>query len=260
MKRILILFCIILVWGCSSHKAQKAEPEIVKKIEIEQLPSWLYELPADKDLVIGIAARSIYEEDMKDAAKQMATVIHSRNKASYTIVKNAATNSENIIQEGTAQFKLNVSSSPEETQHIYENLNLLDETFYYDYYLAIFSENSDSLTSDKKTKYAANFPSWYQNDGLQIDEDNIRCYASESSSNLISAWQRAAEKARFELANYLEKNVQSELLNEDDRITKKIAIETKLKLEKMKITRCFISSHLSDNLRSYKVYLEMVLQ
>lgn len=261
MKKIsLLIFVVLLMIGCAAKKPEVKPPKVVKKIEQEPLPAWVYDIPAGRDCIIGIASRTIYEDQMKDAAKQMAAIVHSRNKASYTIEKAASTDKENYLQGGTAKFKLNVSSSPEETQRIYENLQMLDETNYYGFYLALFSEVGDSLSNACTTKYIANFPDWYDNDGLKVDEDGIRCYASESSSNLITAWQRATEEARFELAKYLEKNVESQLLSEDENVTKKIAIETRLKLEEMQITRSYVTSELTDNLRSYKVYLEMILR
>lgn len=259
MKKILLMFVIILL-GCASHKSEKVQTKIVKKIEQEALPAWVYEIPAGKDYVVGIASRTVDAEQMKDAAKQMAAIILSRNKASYTIEKAASTEKEEIGQSGSAKFKLNVSASPQETQRIYQNLQVVDETFFYDFYLALFSETPDTLAGSYTSKYITNFPDWYEADGLKIVDSQIRSYAAESSSNLVNAWQKAAETARFELAKYVEKTVQSELLSENENITRKIAIETRLKMEEMHITRSFITSELQDNLRSYKVYLEMVLR
>ena len=258
MRRLLIILgVLILVFGCASQKPVEKEIKIIKKIEKISLPAWIYDLPQTDEFVVGISSRSIYEDQMKDASKQMASVMHSRNKASYTITKSAATTKEDYLSGGSAQFKLNVSSSPEETQRIYENLQLVDEVFYYEFYLALFAESTNEVNESCKTKYVANFPEWYENDGLKVDEGNLRSYASESSSNLISAWETAAEKARFEIAKYLEKDVQSVLTSENENITKKYAIETRQKLAEIQISRSHITSELYDNLRSYKVYLEV---
>jgi hypothetical protein len=194
MKKIFVILIVLATLvGCASQKPKEITKPI-KKIEKMSLPAWVYELPESGDFVIGISTRSIYEDQMKDAAKQMATVIHSRNKASYTITKSAATSKEEFLGGGSAQFKLNVSSSPEETQRIYENLNLVDEFFYYEYYLALFSETVKELHESHKTKYVANFPEWHENDGLRVEDGFIYSYASESSSNLVSALEVAAEK------------------------------------------------------------------
>ena len=252
MKKNWIIFLFIsLLLGCASQKSAEKEVKTIKKIEKMSLPAWAYDLPENGDFVIGISSRSIYEDQMKDAAKQMATVNHSRNKASYTITKSAATSKEEYLSGGSAQFKLNVSSDPEETQRIYENLKLVDEFLYYEFYLALYSENSSELTESCKTQYVANFPDWYKNEGLKVENGKVRCYATESSSNLVSAWDKAAEKARFEIAKYLEKNVQSELTNKNEDITKKYAIETRLKLAELQISRSYITSELFDNLRPY---------
>ncbi len=259
MKKIfLILFVFILLVSCASPKPEVDHPKVIKKIEQAALPGWAYQLPSAGNYVIGIAARSIYEDQMKDAAKQMAAVGLSRSKSSYTISKSAATTAEEFLTGGSASFKLIVSSSPQETERIYQNLELIDEEFYYGFYLALFSEKKTVLSENYKMRHVASFPDWYENDGLKIENNTIYSYASESSSDLITAWKKAAEKAQFEIGNYLEKEVQSILLSENDNVTTKIAIETRLKLTKMEVERSYITSELNDNLRSYKVYLEMV--
>ena len=257
MNRIVTLFLIfIFIVSCVSEQ-QIVEKKEIKKIEKMSLPAWIYELPPGDNFIIGIAGKSIYEDQMKDAAKQMAAVMHSRNRSSYTISKRAATDKEDYLGGGSAGFNLNVSSSPEETRRIYDSLVTLDEVDYYGYFITLYSDGKAILSDKFKKRYVANSPKWFENNGLKLDGDIILSYASTSSSDLITAWENAAEQARFEIAEYLEKNVQSSLTNKNDQIEKKYAIETRRKLSHLKISRSFITSQLYDNLRSYKVYLEL---
>ncbi|MCK4653434.1 MAG: hypothetical protein KAU01_03215, partial [Candidatus Cloacimonetes bacterium] len=148
---------------------------------------------------------------------------------------------------------------PEETKRIYETLQLVDEAFLYDFYIALFSEIKTNIPASYRKKYVSNFPQWYEGDKIVVESDKIIGYTSSSSSNLVSAWENAAENARLEIAKYLEKEVQSALISKDEEIEKSIVLETSKKLIKMNITRSFVSSELRDNLRSYKVYLELVM-
>jgi hypothetical protein len=257
MNRIIFLVLMFLMITSCISEQKIVEKKEVKKIEKVSLPAWVYELPPGDDFIIGIAGKSIYADQMKDATRQMAAVMHSRNRSSYTISKRAATDKEDYLSGGSAGFNLNVSSSPEETRRIYDSLVILDEVDYYGYFLTLYSDGKATLSDKHKKKYVANLPGWYENDGLKLEGDVILSYASTSSSDLISAWENAAEQARFEIAKYLEKNVQISLTNENEQIEKKYAIETRKKLSHLRINRSYITSQLYDNLRSYKVYLEI---
>ncbi|MCK4653314.1 MAG: hypothetical protein KAU01_02595, partial [Candidatus Cloacimonetes bacterium] len=119
MRKIVIFLIVILLFGCASQHREHWKSETIHKIETAQLPAWIYELPTDSDYIIGISRKSFDIEEMKDSAKQMAAVIKSRNTASYSIDKFASVTTEEILREGKAVFKLNVSASPEETKRIY---------------------------------------------------------------------------------------------------------------------------------------------
>ncbi len=242
--------------GCASHKPEVKQPQIIKKIEQVSLPGWVFHLPPAGNYVIGIAARSFYEDQMKDAAKQMAAIIHSRNKASYAISKKASTTTDDYLRDGVAAFQLNVSS-PDETWKTYGNLQLVDEVFFHEFYLALFAEDTFAIDESYKDQILVITPSWYENEGLIVEEQTVKYHILESSSDLIAAWGRATEKARLQIAEYLQKNVQGRVLSENEQITKDVAIESRQKLKDLQISRSFISSELTDNLRSYKVYLEI---
>ena len=258
MNRTLLIIALLILLGCASQ-TEFEEVKMIHKIEYPQLPGWVYELPTG-DYVIGIARKSFDEGEMKDAAKQMAAVMKSRNEASYSIEKFASITTEDLLRDGKAEFRLNVSASPETTHNIYETLKMVDEVFFFDYYLALFSLQNDNVAEKYKKKFVANLPDWYERNKIAVENSHIISYASGSSSNLISAWESSAEIARLEIAKYIEKDVQSALISIDEEMEKSLALETTKKLIEMKIRRCFISSELHDNLRSYKVFMEMVME
>jgi hypothetical protein len=258
MNKLLLMTLLFVLLGCASQ-TEFEEIKMIHKIEYPLLPGWVYELPAG-EYVIGIAQKSFDEDEMKDAAKQMAAVMKSRNEASYSIEKFASTTTEDLLRDGKAEFRLNVSASPETTQNIYETLKMVDEVFFFDYYLALFSFQNDSVAEKYKNRFVANFPDWYEKDDIKVDSLKIISHTSGSSSHLIIAWEHAAQNARLEIAKYIEKDVRSALISTDEEIEKKIAVETSKKLIRMEITRSFISSELHDNLHSYKVFLEMVME
>jgi hypothetical protein len=258
MNKLLLVIALLILLGCASQ-TEFEEVKMIHKIEYPFFPGWVYELPAG-DYVIGMARKSFDEDEMKDAAKQMAAVMKSRNEASYSIEKFASTTTEDLLRDGKAEFYLNVSASPETTRRIYESLQVVDEEFFFDYYLALFSIQNDNVAEKYKKRFVTNFPDWYERNKIVVENVHIVSYASGSSSHLINAWESAAENARLEIAKYLEKDVQTALISIDEEMEKSLALETTKKLIEMKIRRCFISSELHDNLRSYKVFMEMVIK
>ncbi len=258
MNRSLLIIMLLILLGCASQ-TEYEEVKMIHKIEYPQLPGWVYELPAG-EYVIGIARKSFDEDEMKDAAKQMAAVMKSRNEASYSIEKFASTTTEDLLRDGKAEFRLNVSASPETTRRLYESLQVIDEVFFFDCYLALFSLQKDNVTEKYKKRFVANFPDWYEKDKISVESSQIISYATGSSFNLVNAWESAAENARLEIAKYVEKDVQTALISRDEKMEKSLALETTKKLIEMKLRRCFISSELKDNLRSYKVFMEMAME
>lgn len=254
---IAVMATFILV-SCSSASPVQTEP-VLKKVGMEALPCWLYQLPEEGDYVVGIAPRNFDKESMQDAARQMAAVMHSRNAGSFTINKFARTSGSDRYKEGTGRFRLNVAE-PETTQKIYERLNLIDETYLYDNYIALFSLVTKEIAESYCKKQVQNFPGWFKKDDIILSDDAIFSHSFESSHDLTTAWEKAAEKARLQLAKYLEKDVQSYVLSRDENIEKQIAIESSRKLLNMNISRSFILMKNFDSLISYEVYLEMRME
>ncbi len=257
----LILILFFFVIGCSApNYYEYYEKESVHKIEMEKLPEWVYNLPVEGDYVVGISKKSFEKEKMIESAKQMAAVSKSRNTGSFAIEKFASKDSEDILKEGKVKFRLNVSSSPKEIENIFDNLNLVDETFFFDYYLGLFSTKRNDVEDVYKKKYISNQPEWFSGEKIKIEEKIIFSYSFASSYDLIIAWEKAAEQTRLAIANYLEKEVQGIVESTNENIEKIIALETAKKIEKMEIIRSFIISEMKDSLLSYKVFLEMKME
>ena len=256
MKNAIIFVLILLILaGCATHK-QIYRQETQDRLEIPPLPKWVYNTP--DHFVVGISQKSMNSGEMVEAAKQMAAVMKSRNSASYTIEKYAATTSDNILQSNVTEFKLNVSSSPQKTKEIYNSLELVDSIEVLGYFIGLFSATKMEINVSYKKRYIHRIPEYFEKDKLEIEDNTINYYKTVSSSSLVLAWENAAEEARYEIAKYLEKKVQSAIINIDDEITeKRIALETSEKLSKMKLKTSYITTELKDNLRLYKVYHEM---
>ncbi len=253
-KLIILLLSLFVIVGCATQNKiyrQKAQDVF----EIPSLPKWVNSTP--DYFVVGISRKSMNHDDMKDSAKQMAAIMESRNHASYTIEKYASTSNEEILKSNVTQFKLNVSSSPQQTEHIYDSLILVDSTEALGYFFGLFSMASSEVQSSDKKGYIQRLPEYYDIDKLMISNNTITCFKTESSASLVHAWEKAAEEARFEIAKYFEKQVQSVIINTDEITEKRIALETAEKLSQMKLKASYITTELKDNLRFFKVYHEM---
>jgi len=253
-KLIILILPILVIFGCTAQNKvyrQKAQDTF----EVPPLPKWIYSTP--ENYVIGISRKSMNLDNMKDSAKQMASVMESRNNASYTIEKYATTTSENILKSNITEFKLNVSSSPQHTEQIYNSLTLVDSIEALGYFFGLFSRTSIEVQNLDKRAYIQRLPEFYDIDKLMISDDAITCFRTESSASLVHAWEKAAEEARFEIAKYYEKQVQSAIINTDEITEKRIALETAEKMSRMKLKASCITTELKDNLRLFKVYHEM---
>ena len=96
-------------------------------------------------------------------------------------------------------------------------------------------------------------PDYFAKDKLEVMQNTLICNRTVSSSSLVLAWENAATEARYEIAKYLEKEVQSAIINTDDITEKRIALETSEKLSQMKLKASYITTELKDNLRLFKV-------
>ncbi|MCD6176233.1 MAG: hypothetical protein J7K29_00175 [Candidatus Cloacimonetes bacterium] len=255
MKNVIILILtLFIIAGCATHNEiyrQKTQD----KFEIPPLPKWIYNTP--ESFVVGISQKSMNEAEMYEAAKQMAAVMKSRNQASYTIEKYAVTSSDNILKSNASKFKLNVSSSPETTERIYNSLILVDSVEVLGYFFGLFSTINKKVGTPFNKANIQRIPEYFEKNKLEILDNTINCYKTKSSSSLVLAWENAAEEATFEIAKYFEKIIQSAIINTDEITEKKIVLETSEKLSMMKLKASYITTELKDNLRTFKVYHEM---
>jgi len=253
-KTILFVLILILLSGCAAQKEiykQKTQDTFA----IPPLPKWIYNTP--EMFVVGISQKSFDTDEMEEAAKQMAAVMESRNQASYTIEKYASTTKDNSLSSGVYEFKLNVSSSPQQTKEIYNTLELVDSIEALGYFFGLFSTSGDEISDSYKTVSIQRMPQNYGKDNLEITDQTVNCYKTVGSSSLIKAWENAAVEARHDIAEYFEKEVQSAIINTDVRTEKRLALETADKLSKMKLKSSYITTELKDNLRLFKVYHQM---
>lgn len=255
MKRLTIfILSLLIIGGCATHNEiyrQKAQD----RFETPPLPKWIYNTP--DNFVVGISQKSLNTDEMQEAAKQMAAVMKSRNNASYTIEKYAATSSDNTFKSNVTEFKLNVSSSPQKTKQIYNSLELVASIEALGYFFGLFTPTNLEIDAYYKKPYIQKKPKYFEKDKLKIYDYTINCYKTQSSSSLVLAWENAAVEARYEIAKYLEKKVQSAVINTDEITEKRIALETSEKLSRMKLKASYITTELRDNLRVFKVYHEM---
>jgi len=255
MEKILILILTLLIFsGCATHK-EIYKQETQDRLEVPPLPKWVYNTP--DNFVVGISQKSMNPDEMVEAAKQMAAVMQSRNNASYTIEKYASTTHDNTLKSNVTEFKLNVSSSPQKTKEIYNSFELSDSVEALGYFFGLFSSSDLRLDVLNQRSSIQRMPDYFEEDKLEVTKNKLICNKTVSSSSLVLAWVNAATEARYEIAKYLQKEIQSAVINTDEITEKRIAIETSEKLSQMKLKASYITTELKDNLRLFRVYHEM---
>ena len=254
----IILISLLVLISCQSTLQEKpGHPH--HKHYTSNNPLWLYELPVGSDYIVGISTHSQDSLAMVEAAKEMAAVMMARNTGSYTIQKSTQTDSEDHAKNGKATFNLNVGA-PEEAKNNFSSLHLIDSHKLDQYFIGLFAESSKDIDPNYKKRSIRSFPKWYREKELDDTGGFVTTWVEAGSYDLGLAWEKAAEKARYQIADYLEKDVQANVINTNDDITKKIAIETTKLLTNLEITRSYIITEKIDTLYSYKVYLEMKMR
>lgn len=255
-----VLFILILISSCavSNDKVHHTSGSGGQD-KVVAIPRWLHELP-EGDFTIGIAHRERDEENMHIHAKQHATISKSRNDNSICIVKYTHQSSDLTHKDTEARFEINVSASPDSLVKIYEALLLIDSYNLYENFVGIYAYSKKELSDHHREIITPEFDPLEFAEPIIVKEEKLESYASASSTNLIRAWDRAAEQARNQLASYIQKNVESFVGRIDEKMHKDIAVETSIILGKMRISKGIITMEMVDNLLSYVIYLMIEME
>ncbi|HCX73071.1 MAG TPA: hypothetical protein DHM37_05065 [Candidatus Cloacimonas sp.] len=255
MKKISYFLIFIFLLGCSATIKQEIEvsPTSNKQVLEAELPNWLYKIP--EKAVVGIAPYKKNKESSLEAARKMAAVFSNRNRSSIAISKKGFREAQDSLSDMQVKFRMNVGD-PKEASKLYENLKLIDETRFHNYYLALFSENS--IEFDTKKVYSnLEKPNWFQKTRLEDEEGLVTYHSTATSANFISAWEMAAENARLQIAEYIEKKVRGLLLRKNENFDKYVSIETSQNVSNFKIVRSAVRAEYQDQLLIYQVYMEV---
>jgi hypothetical protein len=68
------------------------------------------------------------------------------------------------------------------------------------------------------------------------------------------------DAARQEIAQYLEKEVLGGVLSRNDDVQTKVAVETRIKVGQMHVSRSHVETHIANSLLSYLVHVEVVME
>ncbi len=258
MKYVIFILMLISIWVAPSAEAQNS-PGSVGQDRVVAIPRWLHELP-EGDFTIGISHRERDVENMQAYAKQHATISKSRNDNSICIIKYTHQSSDLTHKDAEARFEINVSASPDSLMKIYEALELVDNYNLYENFVGIYSKQKRELSDYHRETITPYLDPQEFSEPIIEKDTKVESYSTGSSTNLIRAWDRAAEVARNQLAAYVQKNVQSFVGRVDEKMHKDIAIETSIILGKMRISKSIITMEMVDNLLSYVVYLKIEME
>lgn len=258
MKYIAVFFLISLILGCGSANYIEEQGTPKHKIHTESLPKWVHSLPSGIEYVVGISKLTYDEDKCIDAAKQMAAVMMSRNKSSFSIDKFAIEASEDVMQSGKASFTLNVSASPNRTNRIYNELVLIDSVKYQGNFIGLFSTMQTQLPAEYNECKVASVPDIRPE--IEETKNNIVVWTEGSSADLTTAWEKAADNGRTKIAGFLSNTVSGSVVSMNELTKKNIAVETSEIIKNLKISESFIQSELYVGLPLYRVYHKMTME
>jgi hypothetical protein len=252
MKFKMLVLTLLILTNCGNSNQIILQERPNKSVILDSHPRWLYQLPDTENYVIGLSQLSTNEEECQESAKQMASVMKSRNSSSFVIDKFAQKTNTDIMKSGEAKYKLNVSSVPEKAEKYYENLELKDEYKFSGFYIGLYSLIQQDVPAKCKDKIIMQIPEHEQN--IIETDQGIIVRAESSSADLVAAWEKAGENARTEIAKYISSKVVGSLLSDDEIIKKNIALETTVETGSMQIMESYIQSEIYDGLPSYRVF------
>jgi hypothetical protein len=260
-KTALWILCVLLLAGCINKQVDYKEKNknALQGMQSRPLPRWMYQRPADH-YIVGMSRKSKDVDATKLAAKQSAAVAYGRNTESIAIVNSASAQSSNMLSSGNSQFNLVVTASPELLRKKCDQLQLVDECTYYENYIALFSPKTSSIGDEWKQPQIQPKPAWTDQLGLEISKTQVTSRAFGRSSDLQLAWDKAVDAARQEIAQYLEKEVLGGVLSRNDDVQTKVAVETRIKVGQMHVSRSHVETHIANSLLSYLVHVEVVME
>lgn len=258
-KLVLVLFTIVLLGGCLPKMGKLETPKKTNQIKIDPVGVWAYQLPQNNKYVVGIARKSDNIDNMTDSAQQMAAIMMNRNKNSFVIKNYAAIESERIRNSGNAQFELNVGST-KHLRKIYKSLELVDYSMAYGYFIGLFSVNGAEAPSKAKIQGTHEVPAWFEENKFQDSSNTLICHTTSTSRDLKTAWEAAAEMARQQFAEYLMKSVQSRILADDSNVRSDVAVETRLLLKNIQISKSYFIPRCINGTWRYDVYFEIIME
>lgn len=256
MKIKLLIITIIIVVGCSQNRIISEYKKQTDYTDIE-VPNWLLQIPDGYEIGISKIVRDTLQ--YRNAAKEFAAVMKSRNNSSYAIYNFAQHNTESLLKNKKAELKINVSSNPEKAHEFFKSMQLLNSNNFYGYFIGLFACNSNNQTliSEKFIEIQPQKPEWFKNN-IEIDNSIVYANAKASSSNLIDAWQKAAEHARLNIARYKQKDVKGMINSNNKKTDRIVAVETSKKISNLNIVKSHIIKKLIDSsLTSYEVFLQV---
>jgi hypothetical protein len=259
MKKPLILFVLLLLFAGCLKQQQKPQAPQKKSSDNTRVASWVTGL-SSKYFVVGIARKSNDVENMTESAKQMAAVMMNRNNSSFVIKNFASTETENIRNSGNASFALNVGSSPQKLKGVYNSLELVDFSMAYGYFFGLFSVNKVAAPSCSQINLTEQPPKWYREDYFEEDSEKIVFQSKATSIDLKTAWEKAAETVRQKFALYLVKEIEGRILDAEDMVREDIAMESRLMLKNLVISRSYFVPRLQNGTWRYDVYFEMFME
>ncbi len=257
-KNLLIILIILFLQGCASKMEKPIDPIKKNRINPALHSAWINQIPGN-NYVIGIAKISNDVDSMKESAKQMAAVMMNRNKSSFVIKNYAAIDKEDMLKSDDAKFELNVGST-KELRKIYQDLELVDYSIAYGYFFGLFSLNGIDVPNKTKIKNPFVQPSWFEEDKFSDEGNLIVCHTKATSSNLVTAWQNAAEKARQKYAEYFTKDVQGRILSYNEDVRVDVAVETSIMLKNLQINKSYFVPHCKNEIWRFDVYFETIME
>ncbi|MEA3474934.1 MAG: hypothetical protein U9R23_00580 [Candidatus Cloacimonadota bacterium] len=252
INTILFLLFIVIVQCSQGHKYQEIQSNVIKNIrendkslthKLNQkklyFPKWFSQMPLEQDtyFAVGIAQYTRDDSLYKQSAKEMATVTISRLIKSYVVIKQGKSRYEDDVdyQEKNIGFAVCVSANPDTMNFILNNIHLLDNFRFDNYFYGLYCCPKVSIDIDStKIKFDNKIPDWYK-DVNEVYNTFYISYGNGKALSPVDAWLDARDNAMYRLSQISE--IQVETSMKDKQKDSSSAIKNAIFLESLKLIK-----------------------
>lgn len=265
MKKLFILFFILVLLSCSNNQKKANELSLledVNSVEIQELelPNWFLNMPAG-DFSVGIAATYSYDPQVtQDKIKEKGSILAQRKKSSIVIAKLKMKENEITKTPILTDFKLQVASDIPALKNYFTSCDIFNSYQTLGMTIGLIGNSSQKVVLDTLRQTINQVPAWFTENRISSKDDWLISCGTYTADNMITAYNEAYNDAVYNLIAGIKPQVKGSLISSDKFQEKFVEIDASLIIENIKNTRNSLLVRKSQNAWVFDAFVELKWQ